>query len=159
MDALRSACTRWPQTHQQNVCWGSIGAIEVVADAALLRGVGALDFGCRAAPFSGVPGYLLRDVRQVGGVQVGIHGPRLVLHAWQPKLFVGELRAGVFGKALVDRAVVSCRTGGPGAARSCCLWRAVSSPLSFPDTCAVWPCAVASRGRASALSELSVKVP
>ena len=84
---------------------GSVGAIWIVTDAARLRGVGALDFRCRSATLSCVPGDLLGDVRQVGGVQVGIHGARLVLHGRNRKLFVGELRALVLGKALVDRAV------------------------------------------------------
>ena len=44
-------------------------------------------------------------MRQVGGVQIGIHGARLVLHGRDRKLFVGELCALVLGKALVDRTV------------------------------------------------------
>ena len=64
-----------------------------------------MTFVAATASFGCIPGELLGDVRQVGGVQVGIHGARLVLHRGNRELFVGELRIGVLGKALVDRAV------------------------------------------------------
>ena len=57
------------------------------------------------ASFGGIPGYLLGDVGQVGGVQVSVHGTRLVLHRGDRQVFVGELVALVLGKALVDCAV------------------------------------------------------
>ena len=83
----------------------SVGSIGIVTHATRLRGVGALNFRCCSAPLGGIPGDLLGDVRQVGGVQVGIHDARLVLHGGDRKLFVGEPCALVLGKALVDRAV------------------------------------------------------
>src|SRR5690242_6157326 len=68
-----------------------VGSICIMTDAALLRRVGAPDLSYGNSPFSGIPGELLRDVCQVGGVQVGIHSPCFVLHRCNRKPFVGEL--------------------------------------------------------------------
>ena len=84
---------------------GPVGTIYIVAHAALLRGIGTSDPDGGNASFGGIPGDLFGDVRQVGGVQVGVHGTRLVLHRGDRQVFVGELAALVLGKALVDRAV------------------------------------------------------
>src|SRR5215469_15289310 len=84
---------------------GPVGAVYIMTAAALLRGVGAPDPDCGDASFGGTPGYLFGNVRQVGGVQVRVHGTRLVLHRGDRQVFVGELAALMLGKALVDRAV------------------------------------------------------
>ena len=70
---------------------GPVHTIGVMADAALLRGIGALNPGGGDASLGGIPGDLFGNVRQVGGVQVGVHGPRLVLHRGHREVFVGEL--------------------------------------------------------------------
>ena len=59
---------------------GSVGSIWIMTDAALLRRVGAPDLSYGNAPFSCIPGELLGDVGQVGGVQVGIHSACFILH-------------------------------------------------------------------------------
>src|SRR5258708_5137513 len=84
---------------------GPVGSVYIMAHTALLRGVGAPDPDCCSASFGGIPGYLLGDARQVGGVQIRIHGTCLELHRGHGEVFVGELAALVLGKALVDRAV------------------------------------------------------
>jgi hypothetical protein len=84
---------------------GPVGPVHVVAHAALLRGIGALDPDGSNSSFGGIPGDLPGDVPQVGGVQIGVHGPRLVLHGRHREVLVGELRARMFGEALVDRPV------------------------------------------------------
>ena len=84
---------------------GSVGSVWIVTHAAFLRGVCALDFRCCSPSLRRVPGDLLGDVRQVGGVQIGIHGARLVPHGGNRELLIGELRSLVLGKALVDRAI------------------------------------------------------
>jgi len=50
---------------------GPVGPVHVVAHAALLRGIGALDPDGSNSSFGGVPGDLPGDVPQVGGVQIG----------------------------------------------------------------------------------------
>jgi hypothetical protein len=47
---------------------GPVRAICIVAHAALLRGVGAVYSRCTYPSFGGIPGKLLGDVRQIGGV-------------------------------------------------------------------------------------------
>src|SRR5712692_8332654 len=84
---------------------GPVGSIYMMTHAALLRGVGAPDPDGGDASFGGIPGDLPGDVRQVGDVQIGIHGTSLVLHGRDRQVFVGDLRALVPGKALVDGAV------------------------------------------------------
>lgn len=59
---------------------GPVGSGYIVAHAALLGTVGALDPDGGDSSLGGVPGDLPRDVRQVGGAQVAIHSARLVLH-------------------------------------------------------------------------------
>src|SRR5947209_9811979 len=83
----------------------SVGSVWIVTHAALLRGIGAPDSDCGYASLGSIPGDLFGDMRQVGGVQIGIHGTRLVLHGGNRQVLVGELRALVLGKALVDRVV------------------------------------------------------
>jgi hypothetical protein len=77
----------------------------IIAHTARLGGISASDSDCGDTPFGGIPGKLLRDVGQVGSVQIGVHGSGLVLHRGDRQVFVGELRALVLSKALVDRAV------------------------------------------------------
>ncbi len=84
---------------------GPVGSIWIVAHTALLRGVGAPDPDCCSASFDGIPGYLLGDVRQVGGVQISIHGAHFVLHRGHGEVFIGDLRVRVLSKALVDCSV------------------------------------------------------
>src|SRR6266851_2550975 len=84
---------------------GPVGLIWIVAHAALLRSIGALDPDGGDAPLGTVPGDLLGDMRQIGGVQVGVHGARFVLHGGNREVFVGDLCALVLVKALVDRAI------------------------------------------------------
>src|SRR5712691_6879156 len=84
---------------------GPVGAVHIMAYAALLRGIGTLDLDGGDAPLGGVPGDLPRDVPQVGGVEVGVHGARFVLHGRHREVLVGDLRTGMRGEALVDRAV------------------------------------------------------
>src|SRR5258708_10980129 len=52
---------------------GPVGFVWVVAHTALLGGISALDSDCGYASFGGIPGELLGDVCQVGGVQIGVH--------------------------------------------------------------------------------------
>ena len=47
------------------------------------RRIGALDPDGGDTPLGGIPGDLPGDVRQVGGVQVGIHGA-LCTSSWRP---------------------------------------------------------------------------
>ena len=84
---------------------GPVRTVDIVTDTALLRGIGASDPDGGDSSFGGIPGDLLGDVRQVGGVQVGVHGARFVLHGRDRQVFVGELAALVLAKALVDRPV------------------------------------------------------
>ena len=75
----------------------------IIAHTARLGGISASDSDCGDTPFGGIPGKLLRDVGQVGSVQIGVHGSGLVLHRGDRQVFVGELCALVLSKALVDR--------------------------------------------------------
>jgi len=84
---------------------GPVRTVDIVTDTALLRGIGASDPDGGDSSFGGIPGDLLGDVRQVGGVQVGVHGTCLVLHRGDRQVFVGELATLVLFKALVDRPV------------------------------------------------------
>jgi len=84
---------------------GSIGSVYIITHIASLRGIRTLDSDGGDASFGGIPGELLGEVCQVGGVQIGVHGTRLELHGGHGELFVGELAALVLLKALVDRAV------------------------------------------------------
>src|SRR5258708_19371025 len=84
---------------------GSVGAAYIVAHAGGVGGVSALNPDGGNAPLGGIPGDLFGEVRQVGGVQIGIHGTRFVLHSRNREVFVGDLRAFVLSKTLVDRAV------------------------------------------------------
>ena len=84
---------------------GPVRTVYIMADTALLRGIGASDPDGGDSSFGGIPGELFGNVRQVGGVQISIHGTRLVLHRGHGEVFVGELVALVLGKALVDRPV------------------------------------------------------
>ena len=84
---------------------GSIGAVHIMTHAALLGGIGALDPDGGDASLGGVSGDLPGDVREIRSTHVGIHGSGLVLHGGDREVFIGELRALVPGKALVDRPV------------------------------------------------------
>ena len=84
---------------------GPIGAIHKVAATAFLRGIGALDPGGPYPALGSIPGDLLGQVREVRGMQVGVHGPRLELHGPDRQLLIGKPRVGMFRKALVDGAV------------------------------------------------------
>ncbi len=64
-----------------------------------------LDPDCGDTSLGSIPGDLPGDVRQVGSIQVGIHGTRFVLHGGNRQVLIGELRALMLSKALVDRAV------------------------------------------------------
>ena len=103
---------------------GPVGSVYIMAHTALLGGIGAPDSDGGYASFGGIPGYLLGDVRQVGGVQIRIHGTRLELHRGDRQVFIGELVALVLGKALVNRAV-DLLAHVPGETLSCCgcSWR------------------------------------
>ena len=83
----------------------AIRAIHIMATRAFLGGISGFDGVGGHASFGGGPFDLLRDMRQVGGVEVGIHGTCLVLHGGDRQVFIGELGALVLSKALVDRAV------------------------------------------------------
>ena len=48
-------------------------SVYIMAHAALLRCVGAPDSDGGDAPLGGIPGDLLGDMREVGGIQIGIH--------------------------------------------------------------------------------------
>src|SRR5258708_6884181 len=84
---------------------GPVGSVYIMTHAALLGGIGALDFDCSYTSLGSIPGDLLGDVCEIGGVQVGVHGMRLVLHRGDRQVFVGELAALVLLKALVHRPV------------------------------------------------------
>src|SRR6266851_2893475 len=84
---------------------GAIGSIWIVAYTALLRRIGTLHSGRLDTSFGGIPGNLLGNMRKVGRVYVGIHGPGLVLHRGNRKLFIGDLRVGMPRKTLIDRPV------------------------------------------------------
>ena len=84
---------------------GSVSSIWIVAHAALLRRIGALDPDRGDTSLGSIPGDLLGDVCQVGSIQIGIHGTRFVLHGGNRQVLISELRALVLSKALVDRAV------------------------------------------------------
>ena len=83
----------------------AIGPVGIVAHTALLRRIRALDSGCLYTPFGGVPGDLLRNMREVGSTHRGIHGSGLVLHRGNGKLLIGDLCALVLGKAPIHRPV------------------------------------------------------
>ncbi len=91
-------------TAKRLLIW-SIGSIWIVAHTAFLRGIGAFHSGRLYASFGDIPGDLLGDVCQIGGIQVGIHGPRFVLHRGNRQLFIGKLRVGMLGKTLIDRPI------------------------------------------------------
>src|SRR5260370_6914967 len=80
---------------------GPVSSVWIVAHAALLRGICALDSDRRYASLSGIPGNLPGDVRQVGGVEIGVHGGRLVLHGGHRNLFTGQLPPPLLSHALV----------------------------------------------------------
>src|SRR5260370_4422176 len=84
---------------------GPVGSVYIMTHAALLGGIGTLDFGCSYLELGSIPGDVLGDVCEIGGVQVGVHGTRLVLHGGDRQVFVGELAALVLLKALVHRPV------------------------------------------------------
>ena len=106
---------------------GPVGFVCIVTHAALLGGIGAPDPDCCSASFGGIPGYLLGDVGQVGGVQIGIHGARFVLHRGDGEVFIGDLRVRVLSKALVDRAVdLLAHMAGEALSCSCYWLRGVS---------------------------------
>jgi hypothetical protein len=100
-----SVCVVAADPAAKRLLGGPVGAVDIMAHAALLRGVGAPDLDGGHASFGSIPGDLFGEVPQVGGVQVGVHGTRLVLHRGDRQVFVGKLVALVLGKALVDRAV------------------------------------------------------
>src|SRR5450759_370350 len=89
----------------QRLLVGSVGSVWIMTHAALLRGVGALDFDGGYASFSGIPGDLSGDVGKIRCTHVSIHGTRLVFHSRNRQMLIGNLRALVFSKALVDRPV------------------------------------------------------
>src|SRR5262245_36407460 len=55
----------------------AIASGHIVTPLAFLRGIGALHLGRPDAPLSRAPRQLCGDLRQVGGVEVGVHPPRL----------------------------------------------------------------------------------
>ena len=57
-----------------------VRTVDRMTNTALLRGIGASDSGCGDASLGGIPGKLLGNVGQVGGVQVRVHGACLVFH-------------------------------------------------------------------------------
>src|SRR5260370_42138844 len=77
---------------------GPVGFVWVVAHTALLGGISALGSDCGYASCGGIPGELLGDGCQVGGVQIGVHGTCLELHRGDRQVFVGELVTLVLGK-------------------------------------------------------------
>src|SRR5712691_5067025 len=83
----------------------SVGSIYIMTDAAFLGGVGALDSRCSYPPLGRIPGDLFWDVCEIRSTHIGIHGSGLVLHRCNREVFIGDLRALMLGKALVDRAI------------------------------------------------------
>src|SRR2546423_14213254 len=67
-----------------------------------LGGVGALDSRCSYPPLGRIPGDLFWDVCEIRSTHIGIHGSGLVLHRCNREVFIGDLRALMLGKALVD---------------------------------------------------------
>ncbi len=84
---------------------GSIGSIYIMTHAALLRGIGTLDFSCLYPSLASIPGNLLRDMREIGGTHVGIHSASFVLHRGNRQVLISELSNRMLSKALVDGAV------------------------------------------------------
>ena len=72
---------------------------------AFLRGIGAFHSGGLYASFGGVPGNLTGEMCQVGGIQIGVLGARVVLHGGNRQLFVSDLSMGMLIQAQVDRAI------------------------------------------------------
>jgi hypothetical protein len=60
---------------------GSVLPMNVMTCIAFLRGIGAFHSGGLYPSFGGIPANLLGDMCQIGGIQIGIHGARLELHA------------------------------------------------------------------------------
>ena len=100
-----SMCAEATDQTAKRMLVGPNGSVYIVAHAAFLGGVGALDSGCSYAPFGGIPGKLLGDMREVGSPQVGIHSSGLVLHRGHRQLFIGKLTPFMLSKALIDRPV------------------------------------------------------
>src|SRR5215470_8576222 len=76
--------------------------IDVVTPMAFLRGVSTPDSGCGYAALGRIPGKLLRNMTEVLGPHVRIHGPRFVTHSSNGKLLISKLTALMLLEAAVD---------------------------------------------------------
>src|SRR6266568_8494462 len=79
----------------------SVFFICIMAHAAFLRGIGAVDPACLPASFGGVPGDLLGDVCQIRSTHIGVHGACLLFHRGNRKLFIGKPCPRMFSKAFI----------------------------------------------------------
>src|SRR5712692_5586936 len=91
-------------TAKRLLIW-SVGSIWIMAQAAFLGGVGALDTSGLYASFGRIPGDLFRDTCEIRSTHVGIHGSSFVLHRRHREVFIGKLCALMLGETLVDRPV------------------------------------------------------
>src|SRR5262249_20814690 len=84
---------------------GAVRASDMVTAMAFLRAVGARDCSSADASFGGSPGDLLGEVGQIGGIERGVHAPRLEAHAGDIQMLMGDLGVGVIAIQLVDGAI------------------------------------------------------
>ena len=85
----------------------SVVTMGIMADAALLRGIGAVDRGCRHPAFLSIPRDLLWQMRQMGSPQISILGFCLEPHRSHRQLFIGKLGTLMFriSVTLIHRTV------------------------------------------------------
>ncbi len=91
-------------TAKRLLVW-SVSSVYIMTHAAFLGGIGTLDTSCLYASLGGIPGNLFRDVCEIRGAHISIHGAGLVLHRRYRELFIRKLCLLMPGKALVDRPV------------------------------------------------------
>src|SRR6266446_9293452 len=82
-----------------------VGSIHIRAAAARLRGVGSFDGVGGYPPLGGGPGDLLWNVRQIGSIEIGIHGASFKAHGGDREILVDDASIGVILDHLIHSPV------------------------------------------------------
>src|SRR5262245_21788784 len=89
----------------KRLLYWAIAPVDKMAALRLLRRVGAFHGSSAYATFGRPPRQLFGDMRQVGGVEIRVHAPRLEAHRGDIEPLEGDLAARLLAIQLVDRAV------------------------------------------------------
>src|SRR5262245_46163182 len=93
-----------PATNATTQRWGrgALDPVDKMAARAFLRRVGAFHRSSAYAAFGRPPCYLLGNMRQVRGVPIGVHAPRLEAHRGNVEALEGALAARLLAIQFID---------------------------------------------------------